>query len=110
MEKQHRYILGQSKSTDEDQLSYILSIIEDLKQLVEPVEIGGVPIFDVMRVFSGDGPARQFEAGQQRGGNFSCLCGIPFKEHINLEYALGFHPPSLLDRCEVFKGGCLWRI
>lgn len=109
VEKPHLYILGQSKSTDADQLSYTLSRIEDLKQLVEPVEIGGVPIFDVMRVFSGDGPARQFEAGQQRGGNFSCLCGIPSKEHSNLEYALGFHPPSLLDRCEVFKGGCLWR-
>lgn len=109
VEKPHLYILGQSKSTDQDQLSYTLSRVEDLKQLVEPVEIGGVPIFDVMRVFSGDGPARQFEAGQQRGGNFSCLCGIPSKEHSNLEYALGFHPPSLQDRCNVFKEGCLWR-
>lgn len=107
VEKPHLYILDQSKSTDQDQLSYTLSRVEDLKQLVEPVEIGGVPIFDVMRVFSGDGPARKFEAGQQRGGNFSCLCGIPSKEHSNLEYALGFHPPSLQDRCNVFKGGCL---
>lgn len=77
MEKPHLYILGQSKSTDQSQMSYTLSRVKDLKQLVESVEIGGVPIVDVMRVFSGDGPARQFEAGQQRGGNFSCLCGIP---------------------------------
>lgn len=40
VEKPHLYILGQSKSTDEDQLSYNLSRIKDLKQLVEPVEIG----------------------------------------------------------------------
>ena len=47
--------------------------------------------------------------GSKRGGNFSCLCGVPSKEHQNLESAYGFHPPSLEDRFKVFKGVYLWR-
>ena len=108
IEKPYLYILGQSKSTDVDQLSYTSSRIEDLMQLPEPIEINGVPFFDVIRAFSGDGPARQFESGQQRGGNFSCLCGMPSNEHSNLEFAYSFDPPSIAERFQLYKGGCLW--
>lgn len=37
------------------------------------------------------------------------MCGILFKEYSNFEYVLGFYFLLLLDRCEVFKGGCFWR-
>jgi hypothetical protein len=31
---------------------------------------------DVMRLFHGDSPARQYESGQQKGGHFYCpVCG-----------------------------------
>ena len=70
------YILGQSKSTDKDQLSNIEEILKDLNEISNPIQNHGILLYDVMRLFSGDGPARQFEAGQQRGGHFSCICGI----------------------------------
>lgn len=64
---------------------------------------------DTLRVFSGDGPARQFEAGQQRGGNFSCLCGVSMKGHQNLECAFRCYPPSLSERNIIFRAGELWQ-
>lgn len=49
-------------------------------------------MYDTLRVSSGDGP--QFEAGQQRRGNFSFLDGVSVKEHQNLEFAFRWCPPS----------------
>jgi hypothetical protein len=51
-----------------------------------------------MRIFTGDNPARQFECGQQRGGNYSCLCGIHVKDHSNLA-----------ERLDIFKEGTMWK-
>ena len=80
------YILGQSKSTDKDKLSYIEERLKNLNEISNPpiqCKTKGY-LYDDMRLFSGDGPARQFEAGQQRGGHFSCICGIRANEHENL--------------------------
>ena len=62
-----------------------------------------------VRFFSGDGPARQFEAGHQRGGNYGCLCGIRAKDHFNLECAFRSRVPSLEDRMKTFRAGQLWK-
>ena len=36
-----------------------------------------VKLKDELRIFHGDGPATQLEAGQQKGGNYFCgACGI----------------------------------
>ncbi|CAG2258088.1 unnamed protein product [Mytilus edulis] len=69
IEKPKLYIFGQSGSSDVEQSSYTAVRIEDLQILSEPItaDNGNIKIFDVMRVFSGDGPARQFEIGPQRG-------------------------------------------
>lgn len=101
--------MGQSKATDVDQLSYTSTRLEDINSLHQPTYFKGTAIYDVLRVFSGDGPARQFEAGHQRGGNFSCLCGISVKEHQNLECALRFHPPTLSERMKILKSGVHWK-
>ena len=75
VDKPYIYILWQSKkSKDIYQLSYTKSRIEDVLKLYKPLQIHGM-----LWVFSGDGPARQFEDGQQKRGNLSC--GIPTKEH-----------------------------
>jgi hypothetical protein len=105
IERPYLYILGQSSSSDIDQLSYILTRIEDLKTLRKQE---GESKY-ILRFFSGDGPARQFEAGHQRGGNYSCLCGIKTKDHANLEHAYSIAPPSLKQRAKVFKDGTLWK-
>ena len=50
------YIVARS-SSDEDQLCY-------------------VETSDKMTFFHGDSPTRQYEAGQQKGGNYYCaICG-----------------------------------
>lgn len=87
VEKPYLYILGQSKLSDKDQMAYTDIRLEDLSNIDQPTIQSGVQIFERVRVFSGDGPARQFEDGQQRGGHYSCLCGIKVTEHQNLECA-----------------------
>jgi hypothetical protein len=109
VEKPYLYILGQSKSSDKDQMAYNNIRLEDLRTIEQPTEQNGIEIYDRVRVFSGDGPARQFEAGQQRGGHYSCLCGIKVTDHQNLECAMRFHSPSLQERMSLFKAGVLWK-
>ena len=58
-----------------------------------------------MRFFSGDNPARQFEAGQQRGGNFSCICGIPSNDHLNLQACFKRSLKTLEERRELVLSG-----
>lgn len=74
VEKPYLYILGQSKSSDSDQMTYIDTRVADIQEIHNPTLLNGVQIYDKVRVFSGDGPARQFEAGQQRGGHYSAVC------------------------------------
>lgn len=108
VEKRYLYILGQSKSSDSDQMTYIDTRVADIQGIHNPTLLNGVQIYDKVRVFSGDGPARQFEAGQQRGGHYSCLCGIKVIEHQNIECAMRFHSPSFPERVNLFKAGILW--
>lgn len=62
-----------------------------------------------LRVFTGDNPARQFEGGQQRGGNFSCLCGVNVKEHSNLVHCYRNQFLSLEERRRLIIKGDLWK-
>ena len=105
VEKPFLYILGQSSCSDVEQLSYMPTRIQDLDTL--RTQEGSIQY--AVRFFSGDGPARQFEAGHQRGGNYSCLCGIRAKDHLNLECALRSRVPSLEDRMKTFRAGQLWK-
>jgi hypothetical protein len=110
VEKPKMYVFGQSKSTDIDQMSYTPTRIQDLQTLDLPtVGSTGIKIYDVMRIFTGDNPARQFECGQQRGGNYSCLCGIHVKDHSNLAAALHQKTLSLQERLDIFKEGTMWK-
>uniref|UniRef100_K1RNL6 Uncharacterized protein n=1 Tax=Magallana gigas TaxID=29159 RepID=K1RNL6_MAGGI len=103
------YILGQSPSTDADQPSYINTRLKDLSNCKTTATSQGILLRNKIRVFSGDGPARQFEAGQQRGGNYTCICGIYAKDHNNLECCLRREPISLEDRRLLMTGGIMWR-
>ena len=57
---------------------YSQTRMEDIEELKKPLEIdNGVEIYDIMRLFKGDGPSCQVEAGQQKGGHYFCwICGI----------------------------------
>ncbi|CAC5415677.1 unnamed protein product [Mytilus coruscus] len=63
---------------------YLETRIRDLEAVNLSTSEGPVDAFDMVCVFSGDGPARQFEAGQQRGGNDLCICGARAADHGNL--------------------------
>ena len=98
------YIFGQSKSTDVDQMSYTDTRVSDLYQLSQQtITPSGIKIYDVLKIFTDDNPARQFESGQQRGGNYRCLCGIYVNDNKNLACALTNRTFSLTGRFEHFK-------
>lgn len=88
---------------------YIEERVNDIKDIQSGIIVENIALNDKLRVFSGDGPARQFEAGQQRGGNFSCICGVATSDHTNLQCCWNITPMSLDDRQDVLKQGILWK-
>ncbi|CAG2222039.1 unnamed protein product [Mytilus edulis] len=94
--------------TDADQFTYIDTRLDDILTLNEPSLLKREEFSDIVRVFSGDNPARQFKAGQQRGGNYSCLCGVHSKNHINFEACLKINLLDLEERRRLVLGGEVW--
>ena len=85
------YILAMTRGTKEGQLRYTETRISDIEELNTPILIPGaadelgIPIIDVIRIFHGDGPARQFESGQSKGGSYPCSnCPIQASLTANL--------------------------
>ncbi|CAC5399835.1 unnamed protein product [Mytilus coruscus] len=105
VEKPQLYILGQSASTDKDQMTYINARLEDIELLAEGTNYKGINFNDKIRICSGDNPARQFESGQQRGGQYSCLCGVDSKSHINLELCFKHKACTLEERRQIIMQG-----
>lgn len=109
VEKPRMYIFGQSKSSDLEQMSYTQTRVIDIDSLKVPSKTkGGIEINNIVRIFTGDNPARQFEAGQQRGGNYSCICGLHVKDHQNLTTAMNQQTMNIDERLAHFKAGYLW--
>jgi hypothetical protein len=104
------YIVARSSSSDEDQLCYVQTRLECLEELSSEVVTtsSGEQLIDKMRFFHGDSPSRQYEAGQQKGGNYYCaLCGANAHRVYELDYAFRCPHISLDDRQQlVFKGPC----
>ena len=98
VEEPFLYILSRCPAT-EAQLAYVTTRCEDLKCLDDPIIWQGVPIKDKMRLFKGDGPAAQFEGGQQKGGNFPCwACSIHKSRISDFEHASCLSLISLHER------------
>lgn len=62
----------------------------------------------ILRVFTGDNPARQFESGQQRGGKYSCVCGVPATEHSNFICCYNTETQTLEERRKLVVSGNAW--
>ena len=92
-------MLTQCQSND-NQLLYSEKRVEDLLEINTPItSSNGVLINDIMRIFKGDDPAAQLEAGHQKGGDYFCwLC--PFEAAATKNTILSLKQPllSLLDR------------
>ena len=68
IEKPELYLFPSNKQ----QMSYSDTRNEDIKTTKYPTQIGDICVHDIIRFFHGDGPACQFKAGQQKGGDFPC--------------------------------------
>ena len=71
IEKPQLYMIGRCRSNDE-QLAYVETRVECLQELGEAMRSNSISSTDIMRVFHGDAPAAQLEAGQQKGGHYFC--------------------------------------
>ena len=91
-------------SSDKEQLTYTQTRLEDLGNISSGVN----NIDPILRVFTGDNPARQFESGQQRGGRFSCLCGVPTSNHNNFITCYNTEPLTLEERRKHVVAGEAW--
>ena len=74
VEKPEIHIIAKSGSADADQMAYSESRVECLLEINGTITSqSGRPISDTLRFFHGDHPAQQFEAGNNRGGNYPCV-------------------------------------
>ena len=84
IEKPYLYILTQPPST-EQQLIYSEELLTDILSFKESLTTkDGITIFGFAWTFNHDHPATQYEAGQQKGGNYaSHICSIDSNCHKN---------------------------
>ena len=101
------YIVARSGSSDVEQLTYIDTRLECLEDMAIKVKTNlGTNITDIMRFFHGDSPARQFESGQQKGGNYYCSgCGANAQRVYELDYCFRCPYMSLTDRQQLVLDG-----
>ena len=60
--------------SNKQQLLCVEERMNDILNLNENLALpSGITIHDVFRFFKGNAPARQFDAGNQKGGNYVCL-------------------------------------
>ncbi|KXJ09520.1 hypothetical protein AC249_AIPGENE11011 [Exaiptasia diaphana] len=107
IEEPQFYILGNSRSTVEDQMKFVPTRQEDLRQLSTKITTElGVQIDDKMRFMNGDNPAIQMEDGTQHGGNYACVgCDGNIQSSYDLEYILQRKYLSLQEkRDHILKG------
>ncbi|KAI8513933.1 hypothetical protein Bbelb_082570 [Branchiostoma belcheri] len=100
VEQPQIYLIARSSSSDVDQL-----LCGDQKR--RPASQDGREFTDVLRIFKGDNPARDFDLGQQRGGYYPCLCSVDIRRvHSFWECCHTEKPaPSIQDRQEFILQG-----
>ena len=88
VENPELYIIGRCKSTDE-QLGYIETREDCLHELNKLILVDeGILLRDTMRLFHDDGPAVQFESGNQKGGHYFCpTCDIHACQTDDISYS-----------------------
>ena len=65
------------------------------------LEIDGIYIEDIIRVFKGDKPAAQLEIGHQKGGNYFCFnCKIDSFFTKNIFHSFSLYHISIQDRLD----------
>jgi len=90
IEEPQLYVLGQSRLMVEDQMKFVPTRQEDLRDLKNTVLTDcGIEVCDIMRFMNGDNPAAEMENGTQHGGNYGCPgCDGNINSSHDLEYSL----------------------
>ena len=111
IEKPKVHIFVRSSSSTEDQLLFVETRRECLKQMKETIRTTtGVEVHDVVRFFYGDDPAAQFEAGQKQGGTYCYIgCGADSGRFTDIAYSYRAPKRSLLELQEFVLQGKAWR-
>lgn len=88
IETPHLYMLGVSGSGDADQLMFVPTRRECLRDLKEPISTSeGIKVHDKMRLMNGDSPAVELEDGTQKGGHRGCAgCDGDMRSGYDYEY------------------------
>ena len=93
IEAPHVYMLGASGGKDSDQLAFVPTQRERLREL-QITEVPGsgktassVIVTDKMRFMNGDNPSVKFEHGTQKGGQIGCsVCGGDMRQAYEYDY------------------------
>ena len=108
VEEPHLYMMGFSRSTDEDQLMFIPTRRECLLSLSQTTETDGVPITDKMRFMNGDNPSVEFEDGSQKGGHRGCTgCDGDMRRAGEYDYMAYRNYKSLDEKLKLVTSGVL---
>ena len=93
IEVPHLYMLGASGAKDSDQLAFVPTRRECLKELQfteinrNSDDTASVTLTEKMRFMNGDNPAVEFEDGTQKGGHFGCLgCSGDMRRAYEYDY------------------------
>ena len=86
IETPYLYILARCRS-DDSQLLYSSERLDDILNLKDDVEYNGAKVHDIARIFKGDYPACQLEAGHQKNGDYFLLA-MPTKCQNVLKFSL----------------------
>ena len=100
VEKPHEHFIARCNSSEAEQVAYSETRMSCVKEMARALpSANDNQIVDTLRFFHGDSPARQFESGQQKGGNYYCSsCGCHAARANELDYASNCKLVSLEDR------------
>ena len=111
IEAPNLYMLGAAGAKDSDQLAFIPTRRECLKELnftevQVPVKTETVELKEKMRFINGDNPAVEFEDGTQKGGHFGCSgCGGDVRRASEYHYMVHHKYQNLEEKQSlVLKG------
>jgi hypothetical protein len=112
VEKPHLHFIARCGSSEAEQLAYSETRLTCIKELATNLTTPtGNKCVDSARFFHGDNPAREVEAGQQKGGHyFCCTCGCHAERVNELDHVLNLPNISFQDRMDtVMKLGTVSR-
>ena len=111
VEQPEIYILGRSTASIDGQSKFNKARADDLECLSAPLQTKqGVLVVDTLRFCHADGPARQFEAGNNIGGHYPCVaCAAHSSKFHDIAYCLQSQQITYAERREFVLGGEVWQ-